>query len=366
MEEYIKQCMITYIGNKRKLVTHICEIVKKISNEIGKDKIDIVDGFCGSTVVARSLVQYSNNLYTNDLELYSYLMAKCFLIEPSIKDQKKIENHINKMNNLKIFSKGIISKNYAPEDLNNIKKDERCFYTPENAKIIDSMRKYIDEHVEDHLKIYCLVPLLVKSSIHTNTSGVFKGFYKNSEGVGCFGGTGQNALTRILGKIVIEMPIWHKQNINVHCYNNDIQKFVEELPEVDVVYLDPPYNQHPYGSNYFMLNVIANNIIDGKVSKVSGIPANWNKSDYNYKQKAKQTMKKLLNTLKSKTKYIILSYNNEGIITDEDWAEVFESYIYEKKEIVYNTFKGSRNLKNRAKNVMEILYLLSPKPPSKQ
>jgi adenine-specific DNA methylase len=52
MEEYIQQCMITYIGNKRKLVTHICEIVEKLSKEIGKDKIDIVDGFCGSTVVS--------------------------------------------------------------------------------------------------------------------------------------------------------------------------------------------------------------------------------------------------------------------------------------------------------------------------
>ena len=25
----------------------------------------------------------------------------------------------------------------------------------------------------------------------------------------------------------------------------------------DLAYFDPPYNQHPYGSNYFMLNTIA-------------------------------------------------------------------------------------------------------------
>ena len=29
-----------------------------------------------------------------------------------------------------------------------------------------------------------------------------------------------------------------------------------DLPPLDLVYLDPPYNQHPYGSNYFMLNLL--------------------------------------------------------------------------------------------------------------
>jgi adenine-specific DNA-methyltransferase len=190
---------------------------------------------------------------------------------------------------------------------------------------------------------------------------VFKGFYKNKEGIGCFGGTGQNALSRILKKIKLEMPIWHDFPISVHAHNADIEQFCKELPNIDVVYLDPPYNQHPYGSNYFMLNVIANNRIDGEISKVSGIPNTWNKSDYNYKQKAKISMKNILEILKYKTKYIVLSYNNEGIISDSDWDDIFESYTYEKNEIKYDTFKGSRNLKNRSNKVLEILYVLCPK-----
>lgn len=362
MDEYVHQNMITYIGNKRKLVSHICDIVTNISKDLKKDKLDIVDGFCGSTVVARSFVKYSKNLYTNDLELYSYLMAICFLVEPSENDKKLIEKHIITMNNLSFNTKGVITENYSPKDTKNIKKDERCFYTNENAIRIDTMRKYIEDNVEKRLVPYCLSPLLVKSSIHTNTSGVFKGFYKNKEGIGSFGGEGRNALERITKNIELECPIWHNQSVKVHCFNQDVLDFVKDLPQVDVVYLDPPYNQHPYGSNYFMLNVIANNKTEGELSKVSGIPNSWNKSNYNYKQKAKKSMKDLLETLKSKTKYIIISYNNEGIIKEDDWKDVFESFIYEKKEILYNTFKGSRNLQNRSKDVMEVLYVLCPKP----
>ena len=362
-DEYVYQPMMTYLGNKRKLISNINSIVKEISNKLGKEKLDIVDGFCGSTVVSRSFIKYANKLYTNDLELYSYLMSKCFLIRPRKEDILKIHKHIENMNNIKTFNEnGLIYTNYAPKDMDNIKQDERCFYSTQNAKIIDTMNNYINNEVEDHLKHYCLVPLLIKCSIHTNTSGVFKGFYKNKEGIGCFGGTGKNALSRILKQIEVEVPIWHDNKVEVKASNLDIEQFCKDLPSTDVVYLDPPYNQHPYGSNYFMLNVIANNKINGDMSKVSGIPNTWNKSDFNYKQKAKISMMNVLESLKTKTKYVILSYNNEGIIADDDWEEIFKSYTYEKREFDYNTFKGSRNLDQRSKKVVEILYILCPKP----
>ena len=54
------------------------------------------------------------------------------------------------------------------------------------------------------------------------------------------------------------MPIFSDQDhrCDVHYYNRDILEIISEMPMLDLVYLDPPYNQHPYGSNYFMLNTI--------------------------------------------------------------------------------------------------------------
>jgi adenine-specific DNA-methyltransferase len=137
---------------------------------------------------------------------------------------------------------------------------------------------------------------------------------------------------------------------------------VNELPNnIDVMYLDPPYNQHPYGSNYFMLNVIAKNEEPSDISVVSGIPKNWNKSNYNKHKTAVESMKNLLARGLSKSTYLLISYNNEGIIGDNDWVTLFEPYTVKKYEITYDTYKGSRNLKNRNDKVIEIMYLVSKK-----
>ena len=373
-QAYIFQTMLTCIGNKRKLVSDIESILQDVLVEIqshphprlhpaAKERLNIVDGFAGSTVVSRNMTYVADTLYTNDLEYYSYLMAQCFLIKPDIPARTAIQHHITRMNELAEngpFKEGIITRLYAPKDTLNILSGERCFYTHENATIIDTMRDYIDKCVEPSLQVYCLVPLLTRASIHTNTAGVFKGFYKHND-IGQFGGSGKFALSRILKPIRVEMPIWNDDNdYKVKCYNADINHMIQELPDnIDVIYLDPPYNQHPYGSNYFMLNVIARNEEPQDISRVSGIPAKWNKSAYNHKKTALESMKHLVSEGLKKSKYLLISYNNEGIIELDEWEGIFQHLHVKKYEIKYDTFKGCRNLKDRSDKVIEIMYLVS-------
>lgn len=360
------QTMLTCIGNKRKLVNHIYGIIESIKASMGKEKLCIMDGFTGSGVVARAISPLCHTIITNDLENYAYLMSECFLKTPCDDNKVRITQHIEKMNRIAsdgpYYTDGIIAKLYAPQNTENVQKGERCFYTRENALIIDTLRKYINDYVEPELQTYCLVPLLIKASIHTNTAGVFKGFYKDGE-LGCFGGSGRNALSRILKPIMLEVPVWSKEEYSALCYNTNINELLQNYrgEHIDVLYLDPPYNQHPYGSNYFMLNVIAENKEPAKISKVSGIPTNWNKSAYNSKATAIRDMTHLLRTGLEKSHYIVLSYNDEGIIAAEDWAKIFEPYEVEKREILYDTFKGSRNLKDRSNKVIEIMYIISKK-----
>ena len=363
-DSFVFQTMLTCIGNKRKLVKNIREIVNELCDILKKDRLNIVDGFAGSSVVSRELSYVSNRLYTNDMELYSYLMAHCFLVTPTNEQKQQITFHINKMNEIAEkgpYTEGFISKLYAPQDTHNIKEGERCFYTRENALIIDTLRQYISNHVEEDLINYCLVPLLTKASIHANTAGVFKGFYKKGK-IGCFGGTGENALSRITKPISLDIPIWNDSPYQAFPSNKDINLLVEELPnDIDVMYLDPPYNQHPYGSNYFMLNLIATYEEPTEISKISGIPNDWNKSNYNSHSSAVESMKNLISKGLQKSTYLIISYNNEGIITSDDWSVIFSDYNVKKYEITYDTYKGSRNLKERSNKVIEIMYLISKK-----
>ena len=362
-DPFVNQTMLTCIGNKRKLVKNIHNIIEEIASILGKSHLNIVDGFAGSAVVSRDLIYFADHLYSNDLELYSYMMSKCYLVTPTLSQQSRIKHHIDTMNEIAekgpLITDGIISRLYAPKNTDNIQKGERCFYTRENALIIDTLRRYIEDHVEQELTVYCLVPLLNKASINVNTAGVFKGFYKKDD-VGCFGGKGEFALSRIKKRISLEMPIWQQGTYTAHCSNKDINVLVQELPDdIDVMYLDPPYNQHPYGSNYFMLNVIAKNEEPKDISNISGIPKDWNKSNYNKRTSAIESMKNLLTNGLKKSKYLLISYNNEGIITEADFKELYTGYTVKKYEIKYDTFKGSRNLKERSNKVIEIMYLIS-------
>ena len=365
-KDFTNQSMLTYIGNKRKLIDHIENILIDLKKEIGKDKLVLCDLFAGSGIVSRMMYNHSSKLITNDLEGYSYSVCKCYLDKPSITDIKLIVEHINKMNDISIngpFIEGIISENYSPKDTNNIKSGERCFYTRENALIIDTLRKYIEDNVEERLKIYCLAPLIIKASIHNNTVGVQKGFLKDANtGIGAWGGTDANATGRITNKITLDDIIWNSNDIEINCYNQDSNKLINEINDIDVCYLDPPYNQHPYSSNYHILDTIYKNDIDiSKLSNVSGIPKDWKRSVYNKKETAIKGLTELLKNVLNKSKFAILSYNDEGIISVNELETILSVYNYNKKEIKYNTFKGSRNLKERSNKVTEIMYIISNK-----
>lgn len=337
MEKYVHQPMITYIGNKRKLIPHIEKVIKELNPE------SCADVFSGSGVVSRMLRCYCNTLYVNDLELYCEVISKCFLITPTPHEQGEIRKHMTEMNNKTGY--GFISELYSRD---------RAFYTEENANRIDGMLKYLDTHVPEKLKPYCLAPLVIKASIHTNTSGVFKGYHK-----GGWGGKGGFAVDRITKKIELEEPIWNHEPCEVHVHRQEALDFLKDIPNVDLIYLDPPYNQHPYGSNYFMLNLICSNKRPENISKVSGIPSDWNKSKYNSKVTIHEAMEKTLELATKKGKYVVVSYSNEGFIKPEEWDTLLGPYNYKKIEIDYNCYRGSRNLKDRPTKVTEFIFVIT-------
>ena len=369
-EMFVMQPMITCLGNKRSLVDEIYKIAQQVGVRLKKTQSNMVimDGFSGSSVVGRKLSSLARKVYANDMEHYAYLSGVCSLCTPSAEDQAAVASHIAKMNALAKsgpYVSGIVTEHYAPKNTEHIEQGERCFYTHENAMIIDTLREYIRDNVHIALQPYCLMPLITKASIHANTSGVFKGFHSEN-GVGKWGGAAARCLPRIKGEITLDVPVWSSHEFESMVFCGDINKVLAENiedGELDLLYLDPPYNQHPYGSNYFMLNLIGDLRIDtldsSKLSKVSGIVNDWKRSDYNYKDKAIKGMRELLEVGLRKSRYVLISYNDEGIISDADWAELFEPYIVETHEIKYNAYRGSRNLAGRSDKVMERMYLVA-------
>ena len=219
---------------------------------------------------------------------------------------------------------------------------------------------------------YLLAPLLVEASQHNNTAGVFKGFYKSKAGIGQFGGEGRNALTRIMGDIVLEVPVFcDREDCEVFISQGDTNRVVKHLPEeMDIVYYDPPYNIHPYGSNYFMLNLINDYKKSPQIQEgVSGISTVWNRSDYNKKSSAAKALDSLIKGTVSK--YILISYNNEGIIPIGEFEAILSRYgTVDLKTTEYSTYKASKNTGNgklllsgavREPKTVEMLWVLRKK-----
>ena len=360
-KDFLTTQLITYIGNKRKIIGEIEKEIELISEKSGKEKLVCTDLFSGSGIVARMLKRHSSKLIVNDLENYSSVINSCYLINKKDFPKDEFEYLRKKIEDSCRLEKlpGIISMNYAPQDDDNIKKGERVFYTHQNAVLIDTYRTLIDKFVPDeNLRKFFLAPLITEASVHVNTSGVFKGFYKDKNtGIGCFGAAGKNALTRIIGRIELKEPVFSNFESDLEIYQKDTVLLSKELKNLDIAYLDPPYNQHPYGSNYFMLNLILKNKLDVEISKISGITQGWNRSVFNKPYSALKSMEEIVSSLDSK--FIVISYNSEGFISFDEMSEMLKKYGKLKTvEIAYNTFRGSRNLRNRDIHVSEYLFIL--------
>ena len=146
----------------------------------------------------------------------------------------------------------------------------------------------------------------------------------------------------------------------------DTNEWVKEMDEVDIMYYDPPYNKHPYNIYYFLIDIINNWDTTIDVPKTNrGQPKNWKKSGYNSIKKAKKTFKELIDN--TKAKWIVLSYNDKGIIPIKEIDEILETKGNVQKipieYLVYNKLKGIASYKRTGVNekVSEFLWIVKTK-----
>ncbi|MBI4700836.1 MAG: DNA adenine methylase [Deltaproteobacteria bacterium] len=335
--DYLSRQLLTYIGNKRALLGHIGRAVERVKRRLGKVRLRVFDAFSGSGVVSRFLNAHSSLLISNDLEDYAAVTGRCYLRNRSTIDLPAISRVVADLNarvTTEPMPPGFIEELYAPRDENRITREDRVFYTKTNARRLDSFRRLIDTAPRE-MKDLLLGPLLSAASIHANTAGVFKGFYRNREtGLGQFGGSGSDALFRILGEIRLEVPVLSNFECEHEVLHEDANAVARRLRGLDLAYIDPPYNQHPYGSNYFMLNLLVRYDRPQHISRVSGIPTDWRP-------------------------FLLISFNNEGFISPHEMRSLLDTMgALDVVETPYNAFRGSRNLNNRAIHVTEQLFLV--------
>jgi len=343
---YLKKQLIAYIGNKRSLQPLLYQVFSKIGNcgrgsgRSATQPAVFLDPFAGSGSVARLARYLGFRVLANDWEYYAFVLNYAHLCIGSSEAKGLFRSRggpqalLAELNALPppLEADRYISRYYAPVSTEAADYHmERLFYTRENALIIDGVRSRLEKMypgTEDtQEKLLLLAALLYQCATHTNTSGVFKACHKG------FGGHSRDALGRILSPIRLQMPILIDAPGKAEVGCQDALQFVRSRP-AELCYLDPPYNQHQYGSNYHLLNTIAlwdkpavNNELrgDGRLKHKAGIRKDWVKtrSAYCYRRSAGGAFRDLLEAIDAR--HIVLSYNTEGIIPFEELVELLAS-----------------------------------------
>ena len=264
---FLTKQLIAYIGNKRRLLTFLNDVFVELSTR--KNITKFLDPFAGSGSVSRLAKFLGYQVYSNDWEEYSNVINNTYIsinnsdLNSYFKDYGGIKEVLNFLNNLTFNTEPYISKFYAPKNTDNADyKTERLFYTKENAQFIDKVRNWIHENYKDanlnNIKKaernILLSSLLYQAATHANTSGVFKACHKG------FGGHGKDALKRIFKPMELQIPFLIDSDYTNYVSKMDAKEFTAKNIG-DLCYLDPPYNTHQYGSNYFMLNTIARPLV---------------------------------------------------------------------------------------------------------
>lgn len=318
-QDYAFSQLIPYIGNKRKLLPLIIEGLR----ETGLKKGKFLDVFSGSTVVGRMAKEMGYQTYVNDWEPYAYHLNRCFVTlnrEPEFAKLGGADKVFQMLNDI-APREDWVTKYLCPDDDENPDLTrERLFFTRENGMLIDGMRNQIQEWCDDGMidsdeLSYLIAPLLYSASYVSNTSGLFNAFHAG------FGGGTKTGLNRIRSCITLQKPILHDNQMQNVAFCQDAQTLAEDLArdtELDIVYLDPPYNQHSYGSNYHVLNSIAlwdkpeltEEIARGNKSAIRKDWQESRRSSFNSSKSSIGAYSDLINALK--TRFILVSYSTEG------------------------------------------------------
>ncbi|MDQ2808758.1 MAG: DNA adenine methylase [Chloroflexota bacterium] len=321
-DEYLYNQLIPYIGNKRKLLGLIAAAIDRTSSRGGI----FVDFFAGSSVVARLAKTLGFRVLANDWEPYAQVISQCCIECNTVPDFAQLGGPARAFMTLNHVApiEGYVATHLCPKDDDHPDHDlERMFFTHANGSKIDALREQIAVwRAEGQLtaveQAVLLAAMMYAVSYVSNTSGVFKGFHRG------WGGNTQTALYRILSNIELRLPVFYDNQQCNESYRMDAQMLAAKLRKtdtpVDIAYLDPPYNQHPYGSNYHVLNTVAlwdkpelSPFISGRDK--AAIRLDWRterRSAYNHQGEALPAYDSLLRTIQAR--YILTSYSTDGNI----------------------------------------------------
>lgn len=320
---YVFGQLIPYIGNKRKLLDLIAQALAQTGAD--PQRARFLDAMAGSGVVSRWAKEAGFEVLSNDWEPYTSAINGCYIAcnAPPVYARRRSYGEVIAELNALAPGDGWVTQHLCPrDDANPDVEHERMFYMRKNGRRIDAIRSRIAEwdlagELTEAQRCGLLAPLLYQACYTSNTSGVFKGFHRG------WGGQTGTALSRIASDLRLSPAVFFDNGRHNQVFRADAADLAassRELGAIDIVYLDPPYNQHVYGSNYHVLNTVTlwdHPILEPTITRrgdKSAIRHDWRarRSPYNRPAEALAAHERLLAAFD--VPWIATSYSTDGNI----------------------------------------------------
>jgi adenine-specific DNA-methyltransferase len=286
--------MIKYLGSKRTLIPALSNLAEASG---AKTALDL---FTGTTRVAQAFKKLGMHVTASDVASYSECFGKTWIeLNSESVNHSELGDALFELEGLK-GEAGYFTQKFCVE---------ARYFQPKNGERVDAIRERIETDYRDSWLYYPLLTSLILGADRVDsTTGIQMAFLK-----GWASRSGKN----------MELRDPELLSGTGRSIRGDALEIVKDLPSVDLAYLDPPYNQHRYFSNYHVWESlvrwdkpetygIANKRLDARDKAM--------KSPFNSKKTMSGALAQLVKDLKCET--LVLSYNNESWLSRDDLLDI--------------------------------------------
>lgn len=303
--------LIKYLGSKRTLLPFIGAIASASGAKT------CVDLFTGTTRVAQEFKRRGLKVSTVDIATYSDILSKTYIEADKDKiDYTALEKKIEYLKTRKPVH-GYFTETFCVKSR---------YFQPKNGMRIDAIRDAIEKEFEsDEHRAILLTSLMLAADRVDSTTGVQMAYLKQWA-------------PRALNDLNMKVP--ELISGTGKSFLGDAQTILPQLEETDLLYMDPPYNQHRYFTNYHIWESlirwdkpesygVAMKRIDSRDDET--------KSIFNKKREMPQAFRDVI--LKSKAKLLVVSYNNESWVPAEDIEQSLKDAGHQSVQLMEFDYK---------------------------
>ncbi len=280
--------MIKYLGSKRVLAGVLGSLA------LGSGARSAVDLFTGTTRVAQEFKRRGITVTAADLASYSEVLAGCYIAtDADLVDLAELDALLAELNALP-GRRGYFTETFC---------EQARFFQPHNGERIDAIRERLVDLAGHPLYPVLLTALMEAADRVDSTTGQQMAYLKS------WAPRASNRLTLRRPELLAGPGL---------AVRGDAAQLISGLPPTDLIYLDPPYNQHRYFTNYHIWETLVRWDAPahyGIACKRVDARGDVQKSAFNSRRTMPAAMAELIGAARAEV--VLMSYNDEAWITPE-------------------------------------------------